>query len=150
MAKEVATGIEALAQQADNLETLSTGPDAPGQGGAAEEVAPAVPTNAEIIGGAVQMVRDVLCMVLDLKTPASTLHDGNCQHLGALWGAVADKRGLDLNSMMGDYAAEVAAVVGTVVIGQAVMRGARAELAARAPVDVEEKPAQPGGEDVAQ
>lgn len=148
MAKEVATGIEALAQQADNLEPLGGNPDAPGEGAAPDEVLPAVPTNAKIIGGGLQMLRDVLCMVLDLKTPAATLHDGNCAKLGGLWGAVADKRGVDLNAMMGDYAAELAAVVGTVLIGKAVMTGARNELAARAPV--EEKEPAPAGEAVAQ
>lgn len=142
MTKKDPTGIEALALQADALETIGTGPDTPGA--APEDTGPTIPTNAEIIGGAVKMFRDVLCMVLDLKTPATTLNDTNADHLGGLWGAVADKRGYDLNSMMGDYAAEFAAVVGTVVIGQAVARAARTEIAARAPVDVEEKPATDG------
>jgi hypothetical protein len=87
-------------------------------------------------------------MVLDLKTPQATLHDENCSKLGGMWGAVADKRGMDLNAMMGDYAAELAAVVGTVMIGKAVLKSARNELAARTPV--EEKEPAPAGEAVAE
>ena len=133
------TGLESLALQADALETLGTGPDATST--TPEDTGPTIPTNSELMAGAFKMARDVGSMMLDLKTPASTLNDPNCQHLGGLWGAVFDKHGVDLNSVMGEHAAEVGAGVGTIIIGLAVWRGIQSEFAARAPVDVVEKPA---------
>lgn len=131
-------GLEALASKADQLQSMDQEQPQGGEGqGAPEALQPVAATNAEIIAGSLQALREVLAMVVGLKSLQVTMADDKTQELGRLWGAVADKRGYDLNRFMGDYATEVAAVVGTVVIGKVVLTAANAELAAQRPPEKE-------------
>lgn len=98
----------------------------------------AAPTNAIVLAGAFKMVRDVFCGFTSLQTPATVITDAKAEALGNVWGAVADKHGLNLFALTGDYGLEIAAVVTTIPIALALHAGVKAELAARAA-----PPAQP-------
>ncbi|GKS96767.1 hypothetical protein [Acidovorax sp. SUPP2825] len=119
--------LSALAGQAAGLETAQE-QAAEGQGGA-----PAAPvqTNAKILAGAFHLGREVSCAVLGLQSPRMVLDDPTLQQLGDVWGAVADKRGWDISAILGDYAAEVAAVMLSITVGVKLMKAAGAELDAR-------------------
>lgn len=88
-------------------------------------------TNAEIIMVIVSMARDLVCSALDLESPKTTLAQDKAQKLGELWGPVADKRGWNFNSAMGNYALEITALIGTVAIVQEVRKAYLVEVAAR-------------------
>lgn len=101
--------------------------------GAGAQQAPAVPvqTNAQLLAGVFQLGRDVGCIVAGVQSPRVVLDDGTLQQLGDAWGAVADKRGWDLQRLMGDYAAEVSAVMVTITVGVKVNKALQTELAMR-------------------
>lgn len=87
-------------------------------------------TAAQIIGGALAAGREVFCMVTKMDSPRKTLDDDTAQRIGALWGPVLDKHGIDLGKYIGDYALEAAAVIGTITIAASVRRGVLDEMAA--------------------
>lgn len=120
----------ALAAQAEGLEAEAAAADGAGQGGEPVPAAP-VQTNAQLLAGVFQLGRDVGCIVAGVHSPRVVLDDGTLQQLGDAWGAVADKRGWDLQRLMGDYAAEVSAVMITFTVGMRVNKALQAELAAR-------------------
>lgn len=120
----------ALAAQAEGLEAEAAAADGVGQGGEPVPAAP-VQTNAQLLAGVFQLGRDVGCIVAGVHSPRVVLDDGTLQQLGDAWGAVADKRGWDLQRLMGDYAAEVSAVMITFTVGMRVNKALQAELAAR-------------------
>lgn len=93
--------------------------------------APEKPSSAQIISGAVAAGREVFCLVAKLQSPKVHLDDATAQQLGALWGPVLDKHGIDLGQYLGDYALEIAAVIGTVTIGAGVRSAVLAEIAAK-------------------
>lgn len=114
---------------------LGADADAPGDHpGAVAEPAPL--TSAQIVAGAIATGREVFCIVTKLQSPKTHLNDNTVKQLGDWWGPVLDKHGIDLSKYMGDYALEIAAVVGTVTIGAQVRAAVIAEIAAR------EKPSQ--------
>lgn len=121
-------------QEFDALEqrtfTAIGGPDTvePGQDAAPPE--PEALTAAQIIGGALAAGREVFCMVTKMDSPRKTLDDDTAQRIGALWGPVLDKHGIDLGKYIGDYALEAAAVIGTITIAASVRRGVLDEMAA--------------------
>ena len=87
-------------------------------------------TAAQIIGGALAAGREVFCLVTKMDSPRKTLDDDTAQRIGALWGPVLDKHGIDLGKYLGDYALEAAAIIGTVTIAASVRRGVMDEMAA--------------------
>lgn len=127
--------LAALAGQAEALQA-EAGADAQGEGGA-QAAEPARQTNGQLLAGTFHLAREVGCALGGVQSPRMVLDDPTLQQLGDAWGAVADKRGWDLQKIMGDYAAEVAAVMLTITIGTRLNRAIQAELAARDP-----KPAQ--------
>ena len=54
-----------------------------------------------------------------------------------------DKHGINLAQYLGDYALEFAAVIGSITIVAELRAAVTAELAARAPVDIQATPAAP-------
>lgn len=92
--------------------------------------APAI-SNADAIKGALHAAREVFCMFTKLESPRATLGDESIDQLGKLWGAVCDKRQINLAGYLGDYAAEIAAAVASISIAATVRAGVIAELAAR-------------------
>lgn len=137
---EQASPLDALAAQAEGLEVGQVE-----QGGPVAAEQPK-PSNAEILAGAFAMFRDLACMILDLQTPKATFPDRDAGQLGQAWGAVCDKRGVDLARIMGDYGAEVTAVVITATVLKRVATAAKAELAARDPAAVTEAAPVPAAE----
>lgn len=129
----------------DDLEQLTFSPAA-GESTAPQqdaEQAPAEPTAAQIIGGALAAGREVFCMVTKLESPRKTLDDETAQKVGALWGPVLEKHGIDLGRYIGDYGAEIAAAIGTLSIVAAVRRGVMDEIATK-----EAKPVEPQQDDI--
>lgn len=126
-----ATGLEGLAQQAEQLQADAAGvtdldvAEADGQGQVVKL------SNAQIITGALGALRDMFCAVTGFQSPKKHLGDKEVEVLGVAWGAVADKHGLDLAALAGDYAAEIAAVVATAPIAIALHASVSAEMAAR-------------------
>ena len=88
-------------------------------------------SNAELIAGVLQMVRDAGCQLSGLQTPARVATDKKLENIGLLWGKVADKRGWNIAGMLGGYAEEIAATIATVALGRELAHVITAELAAR-------------------
>lgn len=88
-------------------------------------------SNAELISGVLQMVRDAGCQLSGLQTPARVATDQRLENIGMLWGRVADKRGWNIAGMLGGYAEEIAATIATVALGRELAHVITAELAAR-------------------
>lgn len=133
MAEEKLSELEGLAVQAEGLGAADAAAgvgagDAQGQ----PQAAP-VQTNADLLAGTFQLAREVFCIVGEVQAPRQVLDDATLQQLGQAWGAVADKRGWDLGKLMGDYAAEIAAVMMTFTVGGKLVKAVRAELDAKAP-----------------
>ena len=120
----------ALAAQAESLEAEAATAMGEGQGSEQQPVVP-VQTNAQLLAGVFQLSRDVGCIVAGVQSPRVVLDDATLQQLGDAWGAVADKRGWDLQRLMGDYAAEVSAVMVTITVGVRVNKALQTELAMR-------------------
>lgn len=129
--------LSALAAQAEGLETAQ---DAAQQGQGEPQQAAPVQTNAQLLAGTFQLAREVGCVVAGVNSPRVVLDDATLTQLGDAWGAVADKRGWDLAKLMGDYAAEVSAVMLTVAVLSKVAKGVQNELAAREREAAEVKP----------
>lgn len=132
--------LEALALQAEGI---GASPEAAGPGDAQGEGAQGAPpgqSNADLLAGTFQLARDVVCIIGEVQAPRQVLDDATLQQLGAAWGAVADKRGWDLSKLMGDYAAEIAAVMMTFTVGSKLVKAMRAELDAKAPREQTREP----------
>lgn len=121
------SALAGLAAEADGLETIDTGPAAPGEGGAPAEPEAPAPSNAQLIAGMLELGRDVFCQVTEFQSPKAVLQAGACTALGEAWGRVLDKRGIDLNRYLGDYGAEIAALVVTWRVGSALYSAVQAE-----------------------
>ena len=135
---EQASPLEALAAQAEGLEV-----DQVEQGAQAPAEQPKA-SNADILGGMFAMMRDLACMIFDVSSPKATFRDAEAVQLGQAWGAVCDKRGVDLARIMGDYGAEVTAVILTATVIKRVSSAVQAEVDARKPgsiTDADPKPA---------
>lgn len=117
----------ALALQAERLESEAQQEEA--APGAPPEPAPQ--TNAQIIAGVLMLARDTACILFELKSPAAVLTDGKVEQLGDLWGRVADKRGWNLASAMGDYVEEITALMGTIGIARELAQAVVMELDAK-------------------
>jgi len=125
----------ALAMQAAQLESEAADAaqgGAPGEGPAAPEQ-----TNAAIIAGTLQLARDTACILFELRSPAAVLTDGKIEQLGELWGRVADKRGWNLASALGDYVEEITALMGTIGIARELVQAVLMELDHKARKDAE-------------
>ena len=122
-------GLDALAAEAETL-TDTTTPGA-AQGAQPEPDAPGL-TNAQIVGGAIAAARTVFCAVTKLDSPNVHLDDAAAQRLGAVWGPVLDKHGIDMGELMGDWGVEIAAIVVTAEIGMSLRRAVLDEIAAKA------------------
>lgn len=118
--------LEQLARQAEQIE--STVPPA---GDTTQPPEPEKATNAQIIGAAIAAGRTVFCAVSKLDSPKIHLNDEQSQKLGAVWGPVLDKHGINLNKAMGDYALEIGAAVVTFEIVMALRTAVREEIAAK-------------------
>jgi hypothetical protein len=109
----------------------STGPESTDAAGDA----PAPLTNAQILAGAIAAGREVFCAVTKLKSPKTHLDDDTAKRLGELWGPVLEKHGWNLGEVMGNYALEVAAIIGTLTIGASVRAAVIAEIASQRKAD---------------
>lgn len=89
-------------------------------------------TNAQILGGAIAAARSVFCAVTKLESPARVIDDATAQRLGAAWGPVLDKHGVNLGDTMGAYALEFTAAVVTFEVVMQVRAAVAAEIAAKA------------------
>lgn len=124
----------ALAMQAQQLEQdAQQQADAPS--GAPPEGAQPVQTNGSIIAGTLMLARDTACVLFELRTPAMVLTDAKIEQLGELWGKVADKRGWNLASALGDYVEEITALMGTIGIARELVQAVMMELDAKAKRD---------------
>lgn len=85
-------------------------------------------TAAQIIAGAIAAGREVFCLVTKMESPRRTLDDANAKAIGALWGPVLDKHGIDLAKYIGDYGLEFTALMGTFAIAAGVRKGVLAEM----------------------
>ena len=126
------------AQEADDLADRTFTPitgEAPGQdaGDAQAEQAPQQLTNGQLLTGAISAARDVFCIVTKLESPKQVLDAEATQKLGELWGPVLDKHGIELAKYLGDYALEIAAVIGTLTIGARLRSVVIAEIIAKRP-----------------
>lgn len=121
--------LEQLAAQAEgigfvneDLETTAT----PGEASAAPPI-----TNAQAFAGAIGAAREAFCFFTKLNSPKSVLTDDRVGQLGALWGPVFDKHGFSLGDIMGDYALEFSAVIGTISVVTELRAAVTAEIAQR-------------------
>lgn len=133
--------LEALAAQAASLEQTQ---DTQGQ---PEGEAQAIPSlsNAQAIAGAIGAGREAFCFFTKLNSPRRVLDDATVSGLGELWAPVLDKHGISLGDYLGDYALEIAAVIGTVAIAAQLRTACAAEIKAQT-VD-EDKAAAPAPHD---
>lgn len=129
--KNQPNGLQALALEADTLADNETKqpdqPEPPKQG----------PTNADMIAVAIGLGRDVFCTASTLQSPKHHLNEAAVTQLGEAWGAVCDKRGWDLNKALGDWGAEIGAIVVTAQIGYVLRTAVMEEIAARKAKPVE-------------
>jgi hypothetical protein len=127
-----ATGnLETLAQELQHAETGGgSGTVGAGEGGHGEPEPPK-PTNGDLLTDMIKLLRDTFCGITELQSPKRHLDDEKAAVLGQAWGAVADKHGLDLVSVAGDYATEIAAVVVTLPVAAAINTSVKAEIAER-------------------
>jgi hypothetical protein len=130
----------------DDLEnkvfTSTTGEGAAAEGGSPGEPVADTPepglTNAQVFAGAIAAGREVFCLVTKLQSPKIVLTDDRTTQIGALWGPVLDKHGIQLGDYLGDYALEIAAVIGTIGIAAELRTAVSAELASRKPDTTEQ------------
>lgn len=136
-----------LAVLADHAQGLDAAAAGVGTAEAGEGAAPSEPpgqSNAELLAGTFQMLREAGCVLGGVESPRRVLDDSTLAALGNAWGVVCDKRGWNLQQLMGNYGPEVAAVMLSITIAQRLNAAVRAELAAREP-----KPAGEGATDAA-
>lgn len=122
--------LEALALEAESIQSEQqdqTG--APGQDQGQDQ--PQALTNAQVLGGAIAAARSVFCMVTKLESPARILDDATAQRLGAAWGPVLDKHGINLGDTMGAYALEFTAAIVTFEVVMQLRAAVGAEIAAK-------------------
>lgn len=122
--------LESLAGFAEDLERET----AQGMGDGSEKEPEEAPraTSAQLIGGAIAAGRTVFCIVTKLESPKLILNDAAAQKLGAAWGPVLDKHGIDLNAYVGDFALEISAAFATVEIAMALRTAVQDEIRAKA------------------
>jgi hypothetical protein len=127
------------------LGTGGTDSGAPGEG--AQTIEPAAPqvTNSQAISMAFIAGREFFCSITKLKSPAVALPDARCGQLGALWGPVCDKRGINLAELLGDYELEFFALMGTMAILGEVRTAVQAEIAALKAAEKKPEPAAADG-----
>ena len=139
----IGTGLESIAQEADQLQLGEQ--DAAGQ----VDQVPAL-TNGKCIEGALIMLRDVFCAFTGFKSPKENFTDAAAAAMGEAWGKVADKYGVDLGAIAGDYGPEIAAVLVTAPVAIAVIQGMKVEIAEREkkkPIEATTTTAAPGPEE---
>lgn len=125
----------ALALQAAQLESEAQAQQTAGPGGEQQQEPPPLQTNAQMIAGTLMLARDTACVIFELRSPAAVLTDQKIEQLGELWGRVADKRGWNLASALGDYTEEIVALMGTIGIARELAQAVVMELDAKAQRD---------------
>lgn len=130
-APKTAAPADSLAALADEARAITA--EAANDDTGPEPAAPPEPeqSNAELITGVLQMVRDAGCQLSGLQSPARIATDKKLDNIGLLWGRVADKRGWNIAGMLGGYAEEIAATIATIALGRELSFVITAELAAR-------------------
>lgn len=128
--KEPADTLASLAAEAASITSEAANDPAAPQAANDAQAEPEQ-SNAELIAGVLQMVRDAGCQLSGLQTPARVATDKKLENIGLLWGKVADKRGWNIAGMLGGYAEEIAATIATVALGRELAHVITAELAAR-------------------
>lgn len=124
--------MEALAQQADDLAPpLGEGvTDADVAERQAQQEAPEQ-TNAELLTGAIQLVRDTVTQLAGVQSIQQTMANPVTEQLGGMWGRVLDRYGIRLHAYMGRHGELIMATIATLAIGRGVLAGYRAERAAQ-------------------
>lgn len=61
----------------------------------------------------VEMFRELVCLVLDVDTPRTTLDEKTARAIGQAWEPVCAKYGVDLGRVVGGFGPELAAVATT-------------------------------------
>lgn len=123
---EPVSELERLADQADQLGAAAD-PDHGGAPGA--DQAPAPLTNSQVLITAFELVRETLCTVAGVTSPRRTVSTEQLAPLADAWGAVCDKHGVDLSTMVGDYILEFKAIALTVPVILAARNALQAEIA---------------------
>lgn len=136
--------LDDLAGQAERLQQEHQDDQAGAAPGAVKQ--PTV-TNATLIAGALEMTREVLCVMWKLQSPRTTFTTDDATKLGDVWGKVCDARGINLEQYMGAFTLECAAVYATFQIGMAVRAGVIQELAQRKAAAGEATGAPPASND---
>lgn len=124
----VGPGMDDLAREAESI-GREPPPGGPEQG-AAGDAQPKV-TNATVIAGTLEAIREGFCFVTKLESPRRVFTADAATQLGAVWGAVCDKRKIDLQKWLGDWGLEFAALMATLQVVGAVREAVTAELAER-------------------
>lgn len=137
--------LEALASEADSMTEdtpLGEGVTDADVAAHAGQVVP-VQSNAELLAGAIGLVRDTVTQLAGVRSIQHTLNPDVVAHLGQVWGAVCDRYGIRLQAYMGNHAELIAATLTTLAIGRSVLVEYRAEQAAKAKATPEPTPAPP-------
>lgn len=100
-----------LASEAAALEQPAG--DAAGGAPGEAQAGPPMPTNAEVIAQALQLVRDTLSAFAKVQSIKRTMNDETCRTLADVWAPVCDKHGVNLAAMAGDYLPELRAIMTT-------------------------------------
>ena len=103
------TELDQLAAAAEYSDQEQSAADA-GQGAPGEAPPPAPMTNTQVLIVAMELIRETLCTVAQVKSPRDTASSDKLQPLADAWGAVCDKRGIQLADMVGDYILEFKAL----------------------------------------
>ena len=123
--------LQALVAAADAHDATAADAAPPGAPGAPGQAGPAAPAfgNYEACGMLLAMVREALCIALDVRTPRAVLADEKIEPLARAWGEVADHYGVSLaNFTAGPLGL---AVVQTLPVAMALYQGLKGELQAK-------------------
>lgn len=123
----------------ENRQFTAIGGDSSSQAGPDEAAQKLQASNAQILAGALAAGREVFCLVTDLQSPRRTMSDEALSNWAQAVAPALEKHGIDLGAVIGDFGPEIAAVVSTVILANAVRLGAVAELAAKKPAKQEQE-----------
>ncbi len=123
--------LEFLAGQAAALDVtvIEDGADAPVD--APVDALVVGPSNAQLIAGIIETIRDAFCGFTKLSTPRAVLTPAAVEMVAEPWARVLDARGISLHEYLGKNSDMLAAVVATVPVAMALYRAVGAELMVR-------------------
>jgi hypothetical protein len=123
----------------ENRQFTAIGGDSTSQAGPDDAAQKLQASNAQILAGALAAGREVFCLVTELQSPRRTMSDEALSQWAQAVAPALEKHGIDLGAVIGDFGPEIAAVVSTVILANAVRLGAVEELAAKKPAKQEQE-----------